>query len=551
VSAGAEVPGPAIPSSLGPSEVDVPEGFPEAVVDLSVIKETVHRRRRLWVGAAIAGMVLGAALQFVVPSKYVAVSDLLMSEPANADPVQAIADDVSLLQTRVVAQRAVNALHLRVNATEFLTTYSATAVSDTILSIRVSAPTSADAVAYNNAISKAFLAERVTQTTYQTKLLTTDIDAQVDALNADISALTTSINALSGGAPGPQTTNQLTELVDQRSSDDSQVASLQADINQDLINENSVNWGTYVLDTATPVKASVKKAIVEDALSGFVAGLGLSLGALIVLAIISDRPRRRADIAAVLGAPVELSVGRYRRARALRNRRIRRRMINPQAQLRLIENRLRAHLLAVRGTALAVVALEAPEIAAVSLGALAFSLASEGVKVVLVDMAEGRPLASSLGATRDVGVPHKVSLGGNSVTLITAPSDLTLMGATDVPTDADAILVLATVAPAMGADHLAPWVNGAVVMLTTGEVSATRIASCGQMLRQATVPVRAGILVGADREDETVGIGSAELLLPQRPTHGRKIEDDLAALSRNGLRENGDRASGEVKANQP
>jgi hypothetical protein len=140
-------------------------------------------------------------------------------------------------------------------------------------------------------------------------------------------------------------------------------------------------------------------------------------------------------------------------------------------------------------------------------------------------------------------------LGGASVTMVAAPDDVGLaVTNSDVVTGADAILVLATVTPSLGADHLVPWAASAVVMLTAGKVSATRIASCGQVLRQARVPVRSAILVGASPYDETFGADSAELLLPQRPTHARKIEEDLAALSRNSLRENGDRTSGEVKA---
>jgi len=550
MSFGAEIPGPGIPGTLSPVEAEAYDGFPQAMLDLSVIKETVHRRRRVWVTAALIGILLGAAVQFVVASKYVAVTDLYMTEPANADASQAIASDISLLETRAVAERALSELHLHMSVTDFLTTYEGTALSNIILTIKLDAPTSAEAVTYDNVLAKAFLAQRSYELTYETNLVVTDIDAQVDALTADISRLTTSINALTGGTPGAQATNQLTELVDQRSSDDSQVASLQAEINQDLISENSVNWGTYVLDPAIPVKVSMVKTTVEDALAGFVAGLGLSLGALIVAAIFSDRPRRRADIAAVLGAPVELSVGRYRRLHGLRGRRMRRRMVKPPRELRLIDSRLRADLLAVRGPALAVVALEASEIAALAVGALAFSLASEGMNVVVVDMADGRPLASSLGSIRDPGAPYKVTLGGASVTLVTAPNDPTLTPNSDVVADADAVLVLATVSPSLGAEHLTPWASGAVVILTAGEASATRIASCGQMLRQARVPVRAAILVGADRLDETVGAASAELLVPQRSTHGRKVEEDLGALSRNGFRENGDRVGGEVKATQ-
>src|ERR1700685_2413458 len=99
-----------ISSTLGPVEPDAYDGFPQAMIDLSILKEAVHRRRRIWVSAALIGMLLGAALQFALPIRYSPVTDLYMTEPANEEPGSAIANDVSLLETRAVAQRAVSAL---------------------------------------------------------------------------------------------------------------------------------------------------------------------------------------------------------------------------------------------------------------------------------------------------------------------------------------------------------------------------------------------------------------------------------------------------------
>ena len=51
------------------------------------------------------------------------------------------------------------------------------------------------------------------------------------------------------------------------------------------------------------------KDVLEYVLSGLIGGLAIGLGIVIVRELISDRLRRRDDIAAALGGPVRLSVG--------------------------------------------------------------------------------------------------------------------------------------------------------------------------------------------------------------------------------------------------
>ena len=69
---------------------------------------------RLWLVTGLVGLVLGACLHLATPSKYTAVTNLYLTAPAGVDPTQAMVNDVSLLQTEVVAQEAVTAgrLHM-------------------------------------------------------------------------------------------------------------------------------------------------------------------------------------------------------------------------------------------------------------------------------------------------------------------------------------------------------------------------------------------------------------------------------------------------------
>ena len=439
------------------------------MVDLSVLKEAVRRRRRLWVGAALAGLVIGAAFHLVVPAKYSAVANLYMVEPASAQPASAMADEVSLLETRSVAQGALHALHLGTNPQAFVSTYVGTAVSNVILSVKLSAPTAADAVAYDNAVVRSFLAVRAQELDLQTKLVVAGLQNQENALNTDMKALTDQIDSLLVAGTGTQSASQVTSLVNQRTTDSSQVDQLQSQEQQDLLAEESVVQGTQVLDAAVAVKVSPAKVAVTDALSGLVGGLFLGLAIVVVGAVITDRPRRRAQVAAALGVPVELSVGPYRSPLWLREVRLRRTVKQPGATLQMMARRLCRQLEAAPGQALAVVALAPAEPPALSVGSLAVSLAYEGQRVVLVDMADGRPLGSLFRAKASP-VPQKVVFDGQLLTLVVAPADPSqLDDVLDVLDQADSVLVLASVSPARGAEHVAAWAASAVVVVERGQ----------------------------------------------------------------------------------
>lgn len=489
-------------------EATTDEEYFGPIVDLRTIKEAVRRRRSLWLGAALAGLVIGAAFHVLVPAKSTAVANLYMVEPEASIPSDAMADDVSLLQTRTVAEGALRSLHLSTNPETFLSTYQGTAVSDVILSVKLSAPTAADAVSYDNAVVRSFLAVRSQQFALQTRLLVTGLQTQVRALNTDMKALTDQIDSLLVATSGARTANQVTSLVNQRTSDSSQIDQLQSQQQQDLLAEQSVVQGTRVLDPAVAAKVSAKKVTATDALTGLVGGLGLGLGIVVVGAVISDRPRRRAQVAAALGAPVELSVGPYRPPFWLRGVRLRRSMTDPGATVQLMARRFCRHLEGSPSSSLAVVAIGPAEPAALALGSLAISLAYEGQRVVLVDMADGRPLRSLFrAAAGNPGLPQRVIFDGQPITMIVAPDDPGAMDEVDgLLGDPDSVLVLASVKPAYGAAELAKWAHSAVFVVTAGAATGTLMTSCADLVRQAGLCVRSATLIGAGPEDESAGL---------------------------------------------
>ncbi len=424
-------------------------------VSLHVVMTAARRRWRPLVGVALLGLLLGAGLHLVVPRKYAAATYLYLAEPAAADPAQSMANDVSLLQTRAVAERAVTALHLHLTTESFLASYQGLALSNAILGITVSSHSPADAVSRADAVARSFLAVRTDLVRLQTQVEVGGLRSQVASLDSQITNLSSSIDVLSSNPTASTSGTELANLVDERSEDSSQVAQLESQIQQVQLNETSVTQGSQVLDRAAVVKVSAKKVTIIDALSGLIGALGLALVVLVMAVLLSDRLRTRAQVASALGAPIDLSLRRYAPRRAMRKKNRGQLLLHPTPALQMMERRLRDALESAGGSSLAVVELEAAEPSALATAMLAFSLASEGLRVVMVDMAHGRPMATLLGVTGSEKRLHTVTLENRSAVLMIGPDDPAEMGREWNPKGADAVLVLTSIDPTFGSDQLA------------------------------------------------------------------------------------------------
>lgn len=477
------------------------------MVSLRSVKTGIWRRRRTWLATALLGVLIGASLHFVIPPKYAATTDVYLAYLPGSDPVQAIVNDVSLLQTRAVAGQAVSASHLHMSASALLAQYHGFALSDAIMSITANALSEHEALLEADAVAKALLAVRTDEFRLQTAVLVEGLQSQIAALTKAVNGLTTSINNASASPTGGSS-NQLSELIDQRSGDASQISQLQGQVLQDQLGERTAERVSHVLNPPAIVPVSTKRAVVKDALAGLGGGLGVGLAGVILFLLLSDRPRDRATVAATVGASVELSLGRYKRPRFIRRRWLTRRLRRPSPALRMIERRLRSHLESASGSALGIIAVGAPEVSALAVGVLALSLSDDGHRVVLVDTAEGRPLASLFAAhTKDTGTEAAqfVTFSGRTLMLIVGPDDPAQMAQKAPPEDADAVLLLASLDPAFGAAHLGSWITDAVVMVIGGDANSEQMAVTGQMLRHAGIATRSVILIGADPHDETSG----------------------------------------------
>ena len=183
----------------------------------------------------------------------------------------------------------------------------------------------------------------------------------------------------------------------------------------------------------------------------------------------------------------------------------------------MMERRLRDHLESAPGSALAVVSAGATEPASLAVGALAFRLSSEGHRVVVVDTANDRPLAALLGFNSKPDTMETLELpttDGPPVRVLVAPEDPVQMAQKPLPNDLDALLVLATLDPAFGAEHLTPWVTDAVMILSAHEATLSRMDISRTMLREAGISLRSVFLLDSDPRDDSSGaLSSTDLRL--------------------------------------
>ena len=165
--------------------------------------------------------------------------------------------------------------------------------------------------------------------------------------------------------------------------------------------------GSNVLDAAAAIPPHSRlKHLLLYAVIGLIAGLAVGLGIVVVRALISERLYRRDDVARALGAPVKLSVGTVRLRRWLPGRRglEAARLANVRRVVGYLRSAVPTR--SRDAAALAVVPVDDPRVAALSLVALAVSCAQDGKQVVLADLVSGAP-AARLAGVREPGI-HEV-----------------------------------------------------------------------------------------------------------------------------------------------
>jgi capsular polysaccharide biosynthesis protein len=509
------------------------------LVTLGYLRAAVRRSRFFILAMAALGLVVGAGLFVVAPPAYEATTTLMLAHDPGVDAVSAQATDAVLAQSDAVAQRTMQALGSHDTLKKFEASYTATIETNSILTIVFRAPTASAAIRDENALSSEFLKFRTAQLKNEQAGVLASLTQQITQANDHVADLAKQITQLQAKTSTPDTKVDLALLQAQHTSAVNSATILAETVRgtqaSTQVTTTQIVKGSTVLNSATPIPHSHLKLPVEYVAGGLVGGLALGVILVIIATLISDRLRRRDDVARVLGAPVRLSVAsagvsRWRpghRGLAAAGGRDLQRVVAFLAA----EVPPRA-----RGSAsLAVVPAGDPRTAAVCVAALAVARAKEGKRVMLADLSGGA--AARLLVVTTPGV-SKISADGAQLAVVVPERDDVmptgpLSTGTDAPAEgdtgpqakelvaahksADLLLTLAVLDPAIGAEHLTTWTGKVVTLMTAGQSSATRIQALGEMIRLAGLTLAGAVLIKADKTDESLGVP----LSPEEPPRAR------------------------------
>ncbi len=483
------------------------------LVSLRFLRSALRRLRWLWLGAAAIGLVAGLGYHLVVPLKYSATATLYLVQPTTG--TGSAPNDLAMLDTVAVSKRAIALLGSRdLSPTDLLGKQPGTMTSDNVLVLTIAGPSPQEAVRRVDAVAKAFLTFRAQRYAAQDQAVLAAEHRQLKNLQHQASALSTQISQLPAG-----TSTSLAPLENQLGIVTTEIVSLESSIEQTALGTLAVSKGSKVISPGTALPLSEKKVLGLDGLSGLAAGLGGGLLLAIVIAVLSDRPRTREDFASLLGAPVELSLGRVARRPPAR-RSIWDRAANPDEELSALARYLGEHLSgSVETPGELVVAIDEISVTAAALLVLANDLAASGRHPVVVDATESRQLAHALGMS-GVGTWAIRPETGPSLDILVPPLPWE-DGGVDHPSHAmeafdgadAATLVLATVNPSLGAKHLRSWGTEVIVTVTAGKSSAQRVGAVGELLGAADMRVSSVVLLGTDPCDESAGLAPTRLAL--------------------------------------
>jgi hypothetical protein len=501
------------------AEEDWPADAVTGLVSLGFIKAAIRRSAYFcWVMAFI-GFVVGCGLYVAFPSSYQASTSVLLTASPYEDANTAVTDDQAITQSRAVAALAAQELGLPPqDVGSLLASYKALPVTNRVLLISLTAPSADQAVLRASAVAKAFLQVRANNLENEQSDVLASLNQQVSQARQNVSSITSQISSLSAQTVSSAQQSQLTKLRTELLQANASLTNSQEAVNS---NKTSIQpaisaamKNSDVLDAASLLPHSRLKHLLLYPLAGLVGGLVLGIAIVVVRALMSDRLYRRDDVAYALGAPVKFSIRAVRSHRWLPGR-------HTVSIGRIAAFLGRAVPAKARSmVTLATVAVDNPEVAARALVSVAASCAQQGRQVVLADLAIGAPAARLLGAG-GAGVRAVDVDGAHLVLAVPEPADVEpagplgrapvlgsafTEGVAAACARSDLLLTLATLDPSVGGEYLSTWADDAVAIITAGRSSWTRINAAGEMIRMSGTRLIFGVLVGADKSDESLGL---------------------------------------------
>ena len=494
------------------------------LVDLSFVRAGLRRSRRVWWSIAAVGFLLGAGLFVHTKPSYQATVSILMQNDPNIDAYTGMETDSLVAEEPAVSQLAVQSLGMSGSTLH----YSVAIFSNQVLTISLHAATPDEAGREVDAVANAFLKVHAQSVQTQMTASTAGESQQLVQAQQTVDSLAKQITQVSAEASSTAQQEQLKSLEAQHTSAVNSLAALKQTLAYDqasaAISASNMVANSKIIYTGVPTAVtSRKKTVIEYIGGGFFGGLVIGMAIVMIRTLLSDRLYRRDDVAVALSAPVRMSV----LSAGINGKRLsfgsRGQAGKQEADVARVADYLRGSVPGnSRGPAsLAVVAVDDPTLVVAAIEELASSYARDGKRVALADLAAGA-LARRLGVS-DPGV-RMVDVKGTRVIMVLPASDEVApigpraRGTGDQTANnevaaaysaADVFITMAVLDPAVGADHLATWAGDAVAVVTAGRSSVGKVQAVGEMIRDAGTHLASGILLGADKDDESFGLVKA------------------------------------------
>jgi capsular polysaccharide biosynthesis protein len=504
-----------LPDEAPDATPDATEAPTSRLIGLGEIYAAIKRSKKVWLIAAVVGLLAGAVLVIVSKPDYQVSVAVLITNETSVDPVTQMATNQLLAQAPTLDAVMVKKLGLNETPIAFAKTYTVTVTSNQVLTIAISAPSADLATSYATSLATEFLQYRASTLEDQQSTVFAAEDQQLAQEQTALSSLNKQISQLTSGSGTAGQGTSLSALQAKQTKATAMVSALEQTVASDQatmrITTTSMISGSSILGQTPPtLEHSRKKTLLEYVGGGLLGGLVVGFGIVGVGAIVTDRLRRRSDVAQALGAPVRISVAGAGRGQTGERDGGTGRVVG------YLRNALPGN---GRGAAsLAIIAVDNSEAVAPIVVALASACARDGKRVLVADLSGGA-LAERLGETKP-GIQTVTVDQDRIVLAIPAPGDIAAVGPlarrgsigtaanglTAAYAGADIMITLAVLDPGVGADHLGTWTNEAVAVVTAGASTSVKLHATGEMVRGVGIHLASAILLGADSADQSLGV---------------------------------------------
>ncbi|GAB3583433.1 Wzz/FepE/Etk N-terminal domain-containing protein [Amycolatopsis endophytica] len=277
----------------------------QPLLDLQRVLIAIRRRRRLWLSAAVLGLLAGAVLAFLSPTPPTAVTRLLVlhAEDAPNDSGTLIKTDVAILETTRVAEAALRKLGSTEPPERFVKSYTGTGLTNNVLELQVTADSYGEAVAKAQALADAFIADHSARMQAAADAEAQALLSQRDQIQTELTEVDRQIasSANRNSQIGPA---ELQSLYARRADLTSRVSDFTNQASEAKIGTPQLAAGTQIVDAPRPMAASPLGSLVTNAGIGLGFGLIAGLGLAAVMSVVRDRPLLRREVSAHLGASV-------------------------------------------------------------------------------------------------------------------------------------------------------------------------------------------------------------------------------------------------------